>query len=96
MARPPRGMLFRRLAALVVFFAALLAARTSRADGEGLESALKGLSQPAGDDVAIAIRAIVATGDPRALAILEALRDGNLVVSDAGRAYLRDPSGAKS
>jgi urea transport system permease protein len=94
MARAPRGTLFRRLAALAVVLMALLAGRSSRADSSGFEAALRGLSQPAGDDVAAAIRAIVTTDDPRALTVLEALRDGNMVVSDAGRVYLRDPSGA--
>ncbi len=41
-----------------------------------------------------AIRALAAGGDPRALPLLEALRGGNLLVNDSGRAFLRDPSGA--
>jgi urea transport system permease protein len=72
----------------------MLSTRTARADDAALEGAVRGLAQPAGDDVAAAVKAIVATGDPRALPILEALRDGNVVVSDSGRPFVRDASGA--
>jgi len=72
----------------------LLAARVSLADSVDLESALRGLSQPSGDEVARAAQAIAAIGDSRAVVVLEALRDGNLVVTDGGRAYLRDSAGA--
>jgi urea transport system permease protein len=71
----------------------LLAARVSPADSVDLESAVRGLSQPSGDEVARAAQAIAAIGDSRAVVILEALRDGNLVVTDGGRAYLRDSAG---
>jgi urea transport system permease protein len=87
-----RGSRFRCwLGALAV--SVLLVARVGAADAGDLESAVRGLSQSAGDDVARAAQAIAELGDNRAVGILEALRDGSLEVTDAGRAYLRDSSG---
>ncbi|MDP9001315.1 MAG: urea ABC transporter permease subunit UrtB, partial [Myxococcota bacterium] len=40
------------------------------------------------------VRTIAATGDPRAVGLLGALRDGSLVVTDAGRVCVRASSGA--
>jgi urea transport system permease protein len=94
MARAASGTTMRRLATLLVVFAALLVARAGLADAGDLDAALRALSQPSGDEVARAAQAIAATGSVRALAVLEALRDGNLVVADGGRACLRDSSGA--
>ncbi len=92
MARRPRAAPFRLWATLAAV-AVLLAARASLADAGDLESAVRGLSQPAGDDVARAVRAVAAVGDSRALLVLDALRDGNLAVTEGGRAYVRDSTG---
>ncbi len=83
-----------RLWATTVAVAVLFASRVGLADAGDLESAMRGLTQPSGDDVARAAQAIAAIGSDRALIILEALRDGKLAVSDGGRAYLRDSAGA--
>jgi urea transport system permease protein len=93
MPRASCGAVLGRWTAIVLAISVLLVARVGRADPADLESALRGLSQPAGDDVARAAQVVAAVDDPRALLVLEALRDGNLEVTDAGRAYLRDSAG---
>jgi urea transport system permease protein len=93
-ARGPRSTVLRRWAVVVVLFTALFAAGARAAETGDLETAVRGLSQPSGEGVARAVQAIAAAGDARALVVLESLRDGNLVVSEGGRAYLRDSSGA--
>jgi urea transport system permease protein len=88
-----RCALARGLVALVVVLATwLLAGGVARADTTDLASALAGLSGPS-PDVTRAVEAAGATHDPRALAVLQALLDGELLVGDGGRVYLRDPSG---
>jgi urea transport system permease protein len=95
MTRGPRGMPFRRWAITVVVFSLLIfGARATLAEGGDLATALGGLARSSGDDVSAAVKAIGVTGDPRAVVVLRALRDGNLVVTDDGKAYIRDPSGA--
>ena len=78
---------------LAVLVATCLLGGAARADGTSLESALAGLSGPS-PDVTRAVEAVGGTRDPRALGVLQALLDGNLLVGDTGRAYVRDPSGA--
>lgn len=85
---------FRRLAAFAAAVAALLLVWPARASDLDFTGALAGLTQPSGDAVTVAARAIGASGDPRALDVLVALRDGNVAVTGSGRVYLRDPSGA--
>ncbi len=82
------------LCGVTVAVGVLLLAPVGFADSRDLESALRDLSHPSGDDVARAAQAIASIDEDRALVILEALRDGNLAVTDGGRAYLRDASGA--
>jgi urea transport system permease protein len=96
MASAPGGRWFRRWTALAVALCAVsvFLARAARADAPDLASDIPGLAQPAGDDVAKAAAAIAASGDARALPILEGLRDDTLVVTDSGHAYLKDASGA--
>jgi urea transport system permease protein len=65
----------------------------ARAAGPDLASALAGFSGPT-PDVTRAVEAIGATHDPRALGVLQALLDGELLVGDSGRVYVRDASGA--
>ena len=91
--RSPFQRVFRRLGALVAALAVLLAVRSVRAGEREFANALSGLSLPTGDAVASAARAIGASGDPRSLRVLVALRDGALAVTDSGRVYLRDSSG---
>jgi urea transport system permease protein len=84
----------RRLGAFAAALATLLVVRPAKSSEQDFERALTGLSQPSGDAVTVAARAIGASGDPRALPVLVALRDGTIAVSDSGHVYLRDPSGA--
>jgi len=58
------------------------------------ELALSGLSEPSPEAVTRAAEVIAKTEDARALGLLEALLDGDVVASEAGRVYLRDKAGA--
>jgi HEAT repeat protein len=93
MSHPFRRM-SRRLCAFAAALTVLLVIRSAKASDADFAQALAGLSQPSGDAVTIAARAIGASGDPRALAVLVALRDRNIAVSDTGHVYLRDADGA--
>jgi urea transport system permease protein len=93
-ARGPRSTVLRHGAIAVVLLSVLFAARAGVAGAGNLETAVSGLSQPSGEGVARAVQAIASAGDERAVVVLESLRDGNLVVTDGGRVYLRDSSGA--
>jgi hypothetical protein len=66
-----------RIASLMVFVCAMTATVSSHAATADFDSALSGLGAAAGDDVSHAIQALAASGDPRALRVLEALRDGD-------------------
>lgn len=77
--------------AVALALAILLSARVAGADDFG--TALAGLSRDSSDDVAAAVQALGATGDPRALRVLVALRDGDVTVDEAGGVYLRDKDG---
>ncbi len=81
---------YRGCGVLVFLWALALCAR-ARAAGAPFEDALAGLSQSTADGVARAAEAISATGDPRALRVLQALMDGNVLFCDGGkRVLLRD------
>ena len=84
-----RGLTFVLAIALGLLFSGVAAA----ADG-AFEVSLRTLAQPSAESVSKAAEAMADSGDPRALRVLSALRDGNLVVSDLGRVYLRDDNGA--
>ena len=91
--RPP--WVFVRVArlAVLVALAVLLLPVVARADAGAFEVALHGLAQPSSDEVVRAAAALGASGDDRALAVLHALRDGDLVVTDSGVVYIRDAGG---
>lgn len=84
----------QRLGAFATLLVAILLVRPAWAAESAFANALPGLTLPSGDAVTGAARAVGASGDPRALSVLLALRDGNLAVTDGGRVYFRDPSGA--
>jgi urea transport system permease protein len=73
--------------------AAALLAATPAARADDFEAALHGLARPSGADVARAVEALGAGGDPRALGLLEALRDGAVAVTETGQVYLRGSDG---
>jgi urea transport system permease protein len=92
-ARPGPNQRGARLLGLVVAVAWLLVGPLARADGSDFAAAVTGLAQPSGDSVARAAQAIGASGDRRALGLLEALRDGNVVIVDRARVGVRDGKG---
>jgi urea transport system permease protein len=71
----------------------LLTTRSAFATEGDFDTAVHGLAQSSPDAVAHAIQALGGTGDLRALHILEALRDGDLVVDEAGSVFIKDASG---
>jgi urea transport system permease protein len=77
--------------AIALALALWLSAGAARADDFG--AVVSGLSHASPDDVAAAVHALGESSDPRALAVLLALRDGDLVVDDVGHAYLRGKDG---
>jgi urea transport system permease protein len=90
---------FSRLARVAVClvtiaFALSASAGSARADGNDFDAALPGLSQATPEAVASAVEALGATGDPRALNVLRALDGGDLLVDDAGEAFMHDKAGA--
>jgi urea transport system permease protein len=93
MLRGARGAPLGRWASIIIVFSVLFASRAALAAAEDLDAALRGLSQPTGDEVARAVQAVAATGNPRALLVLHALRDGNVVVFDGRPACVRDAAG---
>ncbi|MDP9035956.1 MAG: urea ABC transporter permease subunit UrtB [Myxococcota bacterium] len=92
MAPTPRARPFWIPAAAAALM--LLFMGTARAEGGAFEEGLAGLSQPSTEGVAHAVETLGACGDERALGVLEALRDGDLTVTDSGKVYLHDRSGA--
>ncbi len=85
----------RRLAAHVVGLAVALLvwASSARAEESAFDTAVRGLSQPSPDAVAHAVDSLGATGDARALKVLQALNDGALLVDDQGEAFVRNAGG---
>jgi urea transport system permease protein len=95
--RPSRARRWRAalrcLAALSVAFLLLLGTASARADTADFESAIHSLAEPSSEEVARSVTALGASGDPRAVGVLEALRDDNLVVTAGGGVYIRDAAG---
>ncbi|MGD0677520.1 MAG: urea ABC transporter permease subunit UrtB [Polyangiaceae bacterium] len=89
----PGGILLRLSAVLLMVFVSLIPAREARADPGDFEGALHELAQPSDDAVTRGVRSLAASGDARALSVLEALRDGNLAISDSGRIFVKDAAG---
>ena len=71
----------------------LLLTGARRAHADEFDSALRGLSQASPDDVARSVAALGTIGGPRALEVLQGLRDGSVVVDEGGRVYLRGQNG---
>jgi urea transport system permease protein len=82
-----------RLGMLVVVLAAVLWGGIAKAAPGDFESALVGLAQPPEAGLGSAAETIAATGDPRALTVLQALMDGDVMVRGSS-VYLRDGTGA--
>lgn len=90
-----RPAALRCLAAFAVSLAAvLLATVAARADASDYESALHSLAEPSPEEVSRGISGLGSSGDPRAMGVLQALRDGNLLVAEGGAIYLKDAGGA--
>lgn len=70
----------------------LLAAMTSGALAGPYDDALTKFAADSYSDTEAAIGAVAASGHPLALPVVEALRDGRLLVS-AGQVFIREPSG---
>ncbi|HZU85790.1 MAG TPA: hypothetical protein VE987_22850, partial [Polyangiaceae bacterium] len=83
----------RPIAMVAVAAALFLRAGPAWAGAAEFEAALAALSQPSAEAVARGAEAVAASDDPRALRVLEALRDGDLVVGGGGRVYLRGDDG---
>jgi len=93
MAKGSRVRQTLRVCALVVIF--LSPFGSAWADPTPFESALTGLAQASPDAVSRAVAAIAASGDPRALRVLQALMDGDLVACESdGRVLVRDRDGS--
>jgi len=84
----------RYLTALALAVATFFNGGAARADTSDFATAVNALGQPSGDAVTSAAQTIGASGDARALGLLEALRDGAVIVTDGGEVTLRDASGA--
>jgi urea transport system permease protein len=80
--------------ALLAFAFVMTSAGAARAGAAEFDAALVDLAASSGDDVSRGIRSLAASGDPRAVAVLEAMRDGDLLVGEGGHAYLRGKGGA--
>src|ERR1700722_3633408 len=90
-----RPAALRCLGAFAMTLAALLLATvTARADSSDFESAIHSLAEPSPEEVSRGISGLGSCGDPRAMGVLEALRDGNLLVAEGGTIYLKDAGGA--
>jgi hypothetical protein len=77
-----------RCCGLLVLLAVIAVCPPARADGTSFEDALAGLSQSTGEGVSHAAEAISATGDARALRVLQALMDGDVLVCDGSKRVL--------
>ncbi len=89
------GPWVRTLSLVLAVLGGCLVAGDARAEGSAtFDLAIKGLASSSTDAVTHAIETLGATEDPRALKILQALDDGDLVVSDDGGVYIKDAGGA--
>ena len=68
----------RSVAAIVVAYGQLVW-MAAAANAQGLSAALSGFDADSYSDVEDAINAVAASGDPRALEIIQALQDGRLL-----------------
>jgi len=80
-------------AAAVVLGAVLLLAASFAAVAQGLEAALAKFTSDSYTETDAAIADIAASGHPRATALIEALQDGRLYVSEDKRVLWRDHAG---
>jgi len=81
-----------RVGALVVVLVGSMLFGVANAAPGTFESALVALGQPSPEAVSKAVEAIATTEDPRALRVLQALMDGDLMVNES-RVYVRDGDG---
>ncbi|MGO9837207.1 MAG: urea ABC transporter permease subunit UrtB [Polyangiaceae bacterium] len=88
MARAPSLVFLRGLGQLATVLTLLLWAEAAVAGSGDFDAAVRRLGQASPDAVARAVESLGATGDPRALGVLEALRDGDVVVDDAGGVFV--------
>ena len=84
-------------AALAVFALAallgLVATPAAHADASSFESAVQALSTASEDALAKAVETLGATGDPRAIAVLQALDSGDLLATD-GHLFVKGADGS--
>jgi urea transport system permease protein len=82
--------LYQCVWAIVVAFS-LLVLIAAAANAQGLQAALSGFTSDSYSDVEDAINAVAASGDPRALAIIQALQDGRLVFDpNSNQVFIED------
>lgn len=81
------------LARLFAILLGLLIATTSQANAQSYEDAVKGFTTKSYRDTEAAIGAVVESGHPLALEIIEALPDDRLFYTPEGGVYLEDKSG---
>src|SRR6267154_838470 len=83
---------YERLIA-VVFALGLLLAGAFSANAQSYQAALAGFTKDSFNDTDSAISAVAASGNPLALAVIEALQDGRLSYS-GDKVFIRDKAGA--
>jgi urea transport system permease protein len=82
--------LYRCVWAIAVAFS-LLVSIAGAANAQSLQAALSGFSSDSYSDIGDAISAVVASGDPRALDIIQALQDGRLVFDpNSNQVFIKD------
>jgi urea transport system permease protein len=75
----------------IVVACSLLVLMAAAANAEGLQAALSGFTSDSYSDIGDAIDAVVASGDPRALDIIQALQDGRLVFDpNSNQVFIKD------
>jgi urea transport system permease protein len=77
----------------IVALPGLVAPPAARADASSFETAVQSLSTASEDSLAKAVETLGATGDPRAIAVLQALDSGDLLTSD-GHVFVKGADGA--
>jgi urea transport system permease protein len=78
-------------AGFALAFAVVASAHAAGTDS--FESALGGIARPSAEEVVHALQGLAATADPRAIRVLKSLRDGEVVVDDAGHVYAPGKTG---
>jgi urea transport system permease protein len=79
---------------LALAFAVAFSIGARQARAEEIDSVLADLSRASSEQVAHAVEALGVSRDPRALSVLRALKDGEVVVDDSGHVFVRDRTGA--